>query len=696
MTEKTQYILHDDKPLNDDKETFGNKEIYLQEGTVLNERYKIIEVIGEGGFGITYSAMDTLLKVKVAIKEYYPTGIVTRKIDNERVTKDVVPVLNSRGGDFLDGKNKVIEEARRMAQLRAVPGIVTVFECFEANSTAYIVMDFIEGCTLKKYCENCTPTDRVGLINQIFPIMDALSQMHKLGIIHRDISPDNIMIDSEGRLTLLDFGAARTNSGDTRKNMTIVLKKNYAPEEQFRETGIQGPATDVYALGATMYEIITGNIPPNSLDRVYKDEILDLREVDYPYTYAVKNAVMIALNVKYSERWQSMEDFAMAMYDDKATVGEEDGESEGSNKTLIIVLISIIAVLILLAISFVLFFRDDEKEDKEEKIATTEVTETSIETGGDKEIAEEEIEEGYFDREYTYYEGNNVVLGENNDFMVYDFSYIYYFPNGIDGEKKTLELNMESYSCYYSDGIFYIEGMDLSDGQNMIYAYNPQTDSLNLITNGESIYLCGVTDNKLYIQYYGEKVELLTYDLISQEFINRVAVDDFYFTNIDENRKMFVVDYVEETGSQYIEKYNIDEDKKERIDITNTFRRMRLLDYRDPYALFYDPEIHELNYYNSDTRISEILGMYYSFCIVGNTIYYIEVNGILYDIDLTTKKINLICDLNEFYDWGGIMLNGIGLEYMELNGKHYIFANRALSSGVLKISLDEGQAEWLV
>ena len=290
----------------------GEVQYYLPTNTMLQKRYRINSVLGEGGFGITYSGWDVTLNIPVAIKEYYPSGLVTRNATFGKTTQ-VVPVASAKyGTQFRDGIDRVLDEARRMAKFRNTPGIVGIYDFFEANNTAYIVMEYIEGTTLDVYCKE-NRMDNTTLFNMLVPVMDALQALHNEGIIHRDISPDNIMVDNDGNFKLLDFGAARGYSEESSTTMSVILKKSYAPEEQFRTKGNQGPWTDVYALGATIYELITGQTPPTSIDRLAEDDIVDIKEAAPALTKGQAEAIMTALAVRQKDRWQSVNEFKIAL-----------------------------------------------------------------------------------------------------------------------------------------------------------------------------------------------------------------------------------------------------------------------------------------------------------------------------------------------------------------------------------------------
>lgn len=198
-------------------------EIYhLFPGTKLIDRYIIGKVLGFGGFGITYKAWDTKLELLVAIKEYYPSGIVNRTPG----TTDVMIYAQKRRKEYEYGKERFLEEARNMAKFSSDPNIVNVFEFFEENNTAYIVMEYLDGISLNQYLhENDGILDVHSGTQVIEAIANALIKIHSKGIIHRDVSPDNIFLCGDGKIKLIDFGAARF-SQDENKLMTILLKNN--------------------------------------------------------------------------------------------------------------------------------------------------------------------------------------------------------------------------------------------------------------------------------------------------------------------------------------------------------------------------------------------------------------------------------------------------------------------------------------
>ena len=247
----------------------------LKPGTILDGKYLVGEMLGQGGFGITYIGFDLLLEQKVAIKEYYPmsTGMVSRENSTTVVWSSAV--MQKSGME--KGFDSFLKEARKMAKLGGIPGVVGVKSVFIQNETAYIVMDFIEGETLLKKLQREGPMDYGTCISLMTPIMQALAEVHKHGIIHRDISPDNIMVQNDGRLILLDLGAAKDldiqGKDGNMQSSQMVAKQGFSPVEQYGRDGKIGSWTDVYAMAATIYYCCTGVLPPSATDRTIGDTL---------------------------------------------------------------------------------------------------------------------------------------------------------------------------------------------------------------------------------------------------------------------------------------------------------------------------------------------------------------------------------------------------------------------------------------
>lgn len=282
---------------------------HIPPGTVLMGRYLVGRVLGEGGFGITYIGCDLRLELKVAIKEYFPTNWVARHSDVSLAVSNYAGAASS----YEKGKSRFLYEARTMAKMDKQPEIVSVRDFFELNNTAYIVMEYVDGTTFKELVAQRGGRIPAGeLLHLIEPLFSALSAVHAAGLIHRDISPDNLMLE-RGSVRLLDFGCARESTqGD--ETMTITLKHGYAPIEQYQHRG-QGPWTDVYGLSATIYYCLTGKTPPQALDRLMDDEIIMPRRLGVDLTEKQEKALLRGMGIKQHQRFRSVEELHTALYE---------------------------------------------------------------------------------------------------------------------------------------------------------------------------------------------------------------------------------------------------------------------------------------------------------------------------------------------------------------------------------------------
>ncbi|MBR2751447.1 MAG: serine/threonine protein kinase [Clostridiales bacterium] len=288
--------------------------VALPIGTILNGRYLTGRVLGVGGFGVTYLAFDMTLEICVAIKEFLPSGIALR--DSDRYTMTVT--APEEQPKFDSGASKFLEEARLLAKLRDVPNIVTVQDYFRENNTAYFVMEYVEGVDLMRYTQmRGGKLSYEETLQLTLPIIDSLAHVHAHNLLHRDISPDNIVVTKNGSTRLLDFGAARL-AIDTEKSKSIILKHGFAPEEQYRKHGNQGPWSDEYALAATMYLIMTGVMPPDSIERVHDDSLVPPIQLGVQIPQHANDALMKALAVSASERFPDMSSFSEALTGKKA------------------------------------------------------------------------------------------------------------------------------------------------------------------------------------------------------------------------------------------------------------------------------------------------------------------------------------------------------------------------------------------
>lgn len=302
-----------------DSKDYAASPHHLPLKTILAGKYLIGRVLGEGGFGITYLGWDLNLGVKIAVKEYYPMGFVTRE---HNATSSVLPYFGDKAAFFAAGRDRFVDEAKSLAKFYGLPGIVAVKDFFLENNTAYIVMEFVEGKTLKQMLADAGGKLPVTTVFEMMkPLMRSLSEVHGAGVIHRDISPDNIMVTKEGNVKLLDFGAARDYADSGNRSLSVMLKPGYAPEEQYRTRGVQGPWSDVYALCATIYRAITGVNPPESVERLRADELEAPSALGAAIDPAREKALLKGMAVLQTDRYQSVIELYEALYSEQYAAG---------------------------------------------------------------------------------------------------------------------------------------------------------------------------------------------------------------------------------------------------------------------------------------------------------------------------------------------------------------------------------------
>jgi serine/threonine protein kinase len=279
--------------------------IALRSGTELAGDYRIDRVLGAGGFGVTYLAEEIALSRKVSIKEYFPADFAARTDDGS-----ATPRSEDCSGDYTWGLDRFIEEAQTLAKFNH-SNIVRVYRTFRANNTAYMVLHFEEGQSLKTWLKGLNRAPRQKELDAIIaPLLDALQTIHKAEFLHRDIAPDNIIIRKAGDPVLIDFGAARSDIAAHSKTKTVsaLVKPGYSPYEQYAETSKQqGPWTDIYALAATLYHAVTGKRPPDSPSRMLKDEMVSPHEAALSsYRPTFLDAIQKGLALKVNARPQSV------------------------------------------------------------------------------------------------------------------------------------------------------------------------------------------------------------------------------------------------------------------------------------------------------------------------------------------------------------------------------------------------------
>ena len=282
--------------------------VALRAGTILNNRYIVGRVLGQGGFGITYLAWDEKLAARVAVKEYMPNDI------SARVGTTVSVAMESRAEDFTYGEERFQEEARILAKFMGQPNIAGVTDYFDENGTSYFVMDYIEGISFKTYIEGAGGKVNVEeALDVMIPVLRALTAVHAEGFIHRDVTPDNIYITKDGNVKLLDFGSARYSIGDKSKSLDVILKVGYAPKEQYIRRGRQGPYTDVYSCAACLYAAITGYLPPESLERLDHDTLVPPSQMGVEIPLYLERAILKGLAVQPEDRFQTAGEFLEAL-----------------------------------------------------------------------------------------------------------------------------------------------------------------------------------------------------------------------------------------------------------------------------------------------------------------------------------------------------------------------------------------------
>ena len=296
-------------------------------GTVLHDRYRIGRVLGQGGFGITYVGFDTNLQCRVAIKEYYPQGVVFRDASQSHS-------LTWSTSQKESGCESFLREARKMARIGNIPGIVRVIDTFTENDTSYIIMDYLEGVTLRQYITTNGTMSFEKCLDMLRPLCSSIDRIHQKGMFHRDISPDNIMVDGEGGVWLLDFGAAKDIEVSTgTESSVVVAKKGFSPSEQYSGRNI-GAWTDVYAMCATMYFCVCGRPLPDVNERV-QDESIPWNAAQVPD--GVRAVFRQGLSIKYSDRIQSISELVDRLDDGEAggsgNLRKDSGGNTGDRRT---------------------------------------------------------------------------------------------------------------------------------------------------------------------------------------------------------------------------------------------------------------------------------------------------------------------------------------------------------------------------
>ncbi len=344
------------------KGTLPEQEYYLYPGTILNERYLIGTVLGFGGFGITYKAWDMKLGSVVAVKEFYPAGLVNRVPG----TSEVLVFDGKEKTNFREALERFLDEAKNLAQFNGRANIVNVFGYFEENNTAYYVMEFLDGISLKDYIEKNGKMTVDVAAAVILDLLNGIGEVHEKGILHRDIAPDNIIITNDGVVKILDFGSARFSAVHSEKTLSAFIKPGYAAPEQYASNGKQGVWTDIYGLGATLYYAVTGVKPEESTDRRTDDKLKRPSELGIDLPVEIDKSIMKAMAIETEFRFKSVDEFIAAIQGDYE-IEYPDVEIKKRKKKRII-LASISAACFIAAIAFVVFIYNYLRVDPYENI----------------------------------------------------------------------------------------------------------------------------------------------------------------------------------------------------------------------------------------------------------------------------------------------------------------------------------------
>lgn len=504
------------------------KEHHLKPGTLLNNKYLVGRALGEGGFGITYVGRDLTLDMKVAIKEYYPNSMATRS----GTADSSISLVNWTFSDeFKKGREQFINEAQTIAKMDKESAVVTVRDFFEQNNSAYIVMEFVEGEDLRTIIKKQQkPMDPETLLTLLEPVFGALDELHGIGLIHRDISPDNIMIEND-RARLIDFGCAReTLTG--KQPVDAVLKHSFSPIEQYENRNM-GPWTDVYAMAATIYYCITGRLAPKATDRVLRDELA------MPSAFGVKlrpkqeKALMKALAVNPQDRYRSMAEFGKDLFIHK-------------NKGRRIAMLSVAAAVLAVAAFFI--FKPEEKLDIQEAQGGT----YEIVTLEDKLSEEEEKElrqivemvsnltlvqkkEGYSTYFVTELENSS-----DYDFEHFQPEVCFYDADGVNigtswGDNSALKRGESKGLRFSSYGSSKVESAEIRaivrDGDR------------GLDTGLIPIEVSGIVDEPIVVELQNQLPDTITYENYSGE-VSTYSITDVTFSTTEMSSDYWLYGYI--------------------------------------------------------------------------------------------------------------------------------------------------------
>jgi len=504
----------------------------MRYNTIVHGRYLVGKVLGQGGFGITYIGFDLVLNVKVAIKEYFPMGVATREQSKSNTLIWSPTQVNTQQRQ--DGYESFLKEARKTAKIDSIPSIVRVRDTFFENETAYIIMDFVEGVTLKEKLAKSGPMGVSECIELLRPMMEGLAQVHKLGIIHRDISPDNIIVQPDGNLKLLDLGAAKDMTSGQGQSQ-LVTKKGFSPLEQYTESGQIGPWTDVYALCATIYYCITGKMIPSALDRMGNEAVTFPAGLKEPVPSHIEAALKAGLAIETKRRIQSVNDLLERF---EGTWKDDSKKKDKKKKILIGGAAAVLVIIIFASIG------GGDKKDTDTALVLESETGTEAESETVQEVNGVRVEQlgtssanmfnyggdAKFDQEYEYF-----IAGDNALYVCpYNTEYECFYPD--DEAQKACDSS--GYITLSGTEVYFLATMEETNAVCRMNKDGSNIEQLYSVTDGRDFkYLqyAKFSDQKEYLYFMLENEEgglfstLYRYDLETKEVETLIEGDLFWY-----------------------------------------------------------------------------------------------------------------------------------------------------------------------
>lgn len=342
----------------------AGKELYhLSPGTTLKSPegkvYIIGEVVGSGGFGIIYKAWEQELERIVAIKEYFPTEMVARGVGEQKVSV----FSNKRAAEYKKGLHNFLQEATIMSLCADCDNVCNSYNKFTANDTAYMVMEFLNGKTLKAYVKERKGEllEESEILNYIEQVLNGLGEIHKRGVVHLDIAPDNIYVMPDGRIKIADFGAAKAQNVK-KDESEVVLKPGFAPPEQYRHNAKMGPETDIYAVGANLYWLLTGRVPLEATDREHEDIMEEPAKLNM-VSVALNNVTMRAMALEPELRYKNAHEFIADLHRQNVRSLEAERKRRKRNRNMFIASIIMTLLLAVTVSGYLTIFKNKIKDD---------------------------------------------------------------------------------------------------------------------------------------------------------------------------------------------------------------------------------------------------------------------------------------------------------------------------------------------